>query len=1131
MASKPSTRDESTASNLDALLRTGRWEEADRQLSPELPDQRLLSIAAAAYGLAGQEAPGDGTEFADRIAQAGTLEEALLTPHPPADCVFDLWDQVRLPGDDVGTTSCAAAAALAITRQLPLAAASLADILDIPNPGARCVFSLAVGRIARSSHATALTLVHQILSAEETDDWLRLAVLRGLGDGLLGDGLRRLTTRVSQSLDDHPAWQDAADPMANWAAANPSPEGTALQRAVLSRCLAEGETRERVVRWCHHARTAGRDEADLFHQLASPWTSLPAHGRAAMIRHAGETGLALEHDGLDEACGAALLAGLQRAGEAGRPPDRERLVDLCTHPDREIRGLAYQLLAPERSLGLISEARDPETAAEVVNLPVARITRSTLDRVRVMLSSGEAESIPSLAEGADEATQTALIGDLVAALDVPDMAVRRAAIESLGTLGDESAVPLLLEAARRLRGLAGMVVRAIRQIGELDDTEEIATLFDRRLRWADDEAVDDLVALAGDQAPVFLREVLHTRFYPPVRIGAARAMARHGMREMIFALRIRALTDPHADVREAAMEALKALTGSAPQAGEIAGYGPLTASVDALDEATERAAAAGTQALPGLRATLAKGTWRRRMAACKALSRLKGPESAEILYSALRDIDEDVRLAALLALKSRDWTPENATDRTLAAMAERRVDRLLNDDDELDVETLSEGLFLGGHLFRTEVGAGLSLLARQGDWIPGEEELAAWAVTRLEPHEITDTELGLEMLLQLIDRTWQVHPFRATLAQGLRSVSVPRLAQIMAQDGWRWRTREAVCRALARPACPEAPSLLSRFVLDPDEDVRSAALAALVVVGTQEAAACAGEVARSPFHDDAEAASAALAAMGESALEALADLATSPWWEARRLAALTYREWRGDASLAVDRVLVLAVDPEYRVAEAALEALRRHGRRPSREAILEILPGLQALTVFSILQWLPVDATGRLVDAQMREAVQGHVKALDDHRLPHALGVLSALKIHESIPWLDSLVGPGGTAHAGVRSSANTALAALLDSTCRGCHGKASLACVRCRGLGEEGCAICAGRGAVRQACPEVDCTATAPARAIGSPPCKTCRGRGFFIDPCSCGGGTVRCGLCQGTGSLYCPVCTAPRPEPEPEP
>ena len=590
--------------------------------------------------------------------------------------------------------------------------------------------------------------------------------------------------------------------------------------------------------------------------------------------------------------------------------------------------------------------------------------------------------------------------------------------------------------------------------------------------------------------------------------------------ETIFALRIRALTDPHADVRAAATASLRELSGSEPSPEEVAGYDPLTVSVDALDEATDRAAASGSQALPGLRATLAKGTWRRRMAACRALTRIRGAEAEEILYSGLRDIDEDVRLSALHSLKTRGWSPSTATDRTLAAMAERRVDRLIKGDEDLDSETLAEGLFLGGHLFRTEIGAALSHLARQGTWKPNQEELAAWAVTRLEPHLVVRSDIGLEVLLQLIDRTWQVHPFRAALARGLREVPVARLSEAMERGPWRWRTREAACRSLARPGCAEAPDLLATFVLDTDEDVRAAALAALVSVGTAKAARSVSEISRSPFHDDAEAASSALAAIGAPCLDILDELASSPWWEARRLAALALREWHGDSQLAVDRAFPLAVDPEYRVAEAALETLRRHGLFPSREALLEVVPKLQTLTVYSVLQWLPLDGAGRLEGASLRETICTALRELDDVALPYRLGVLSTLRLDESVPWLESLVEANGARHAGVRNAASEALLSLADPLCQACQRKGSISCVRCAGEGEEQCERCLGRGAVRKPCPETDCSAQAPARAIGSAPCKTCRGRSFVVDPCNCGGGTVRCVLCQGTGSLSCPMC-----------
>lgn len=1116
----PSSTGDTIEPTLQELLRTGRWEDADARLAPESPEDRVRALARAAYGLGGLNPADRSMDFEDRVEQAGTIEEALMTPNPPGDRIFTLWEQATQPGHDIAVESCAASAALALLKRLPLGATTSEQLHEVSHPAARSLFGVAVGRCARDEHATAQSVLRQALGSEDVDDWLRLAIIRGLGDGILADGLAWLARQIRISLDDLVAWTTTAELVSDWAAANPGDPTRDLLRALLETAQSEGEARQRVVRWCHYSHLAGHEEVTLLESLATPWETLPATARAALLRQADESGLTLPYDGLDESCGAALLAGLEAAVRERAELDKGYVTRLCTHMNTSIRLMAFDYLAPAKSLGVISESRPSERSAEVVTLPTLRISRSPLDQVRVMLTSGDVDEIATVAANLSTEDAGHVITDLVAALDVPDMSVRRAAIETLGLLGTQEEVPVLLEAARRLRGLAGMVVRAIRQIGDLDDAEEIATLFDRRLRWADEEAVDDLVAMAGDRAAAFLGEVLHTRFYPPVRIGAARAMARHGMRETIFALRIRALTDPHAEVRGEALDALKTLTGSAPSPEEVAGYGPLTSNVDMLDQAWESAAAAGSAALPGLRATLAKGTWRRRMAACKALLELRCADSAEALHDALTDIDEDVRLAALHALRSRGWLPETPVDHTLAAMAERRVDQLLKSDRPLHVETLAEGLFLGGHIFRTEIGAVLSHLARHGDWLPTEDELAAWSATRLEPQSLVETASGLDTLLQLIDRTWQVHPYRATLAHALRLAPVAALAAAIDRHDWRWRAREALCRALARPGCPDAPAVLATFVLDTDEDVRCAALSALVTVATAEAARGVSEAVRSPFHDDAEAASHALAAIGEPALEVMANLSESPWWEARRLAALALRGWRGDRNLAVDLALPLAVDPEYRVAEAALEALRTHGRRPSHEAVVKLMPRLQSLTVHSVLQWLPLDASGALTCPEMRALLCEHAESLDESRRPYFLGVLGTLRVREAIPMLEGIIASEGPVHAGLRACASESLRVLVDPTCDPCEGRGARACVRCDGLGEEGCDECSGRGAVRQPCSEVDCSAQAPARAIGSAPCKTCRGRGFVIYPCGCGGGTVRCTLCQGTGSLSCPIC-----------
>ena len=1128
MSSKPVSRDEPPSSaqqksaepTLQELLRAGLWEEADRALEAALPEERICALAQAAYGLAGLNPANRAEGFEDRIAQAGTIEEALLSPEPPGDCVYRLWEQVTQPGHDIAVESCAASAALALIRQLPLSATTSDQLHEIPHPAARSVFGLAIGRCAREGHATAQSLLRQAIGSDDTDDWLRLAIIRGLGDGLLADGLEWLTNRIQDALDDAAAWVSASEHVSDWAAGNPSEHTRELLHTLLAHAQTEGEARQRVVRWCHYAQGAGHDETSLIREFSTRWNLLPATARAALLRHASESGLTLEHTGLDELCGAALVAGLESALATEKPLDPQLLKRLTTHNNTTIRLMAFERLAPAKSLGVVTDSRASECTAEVVALPSSRIARTALDQIRIMLATGEGEEIPAIAARLTREQAEAVIPDLTAALDVPDMGIRRAVIESLGTIGTETEVPVLLEAARRLRGLAGMVVGSIREIGGLDDPDEIAALFDRRLRWADDEAVDDLVALAGDRAAKFLGTVLNTRFYPPVRIGAARAMARHGMRETIFALRIRALTDPQAEVRGEALDALQKLTGSVPSAEEIAGYGPLTASIDVLDEATERAAAAGVAALPGLRATLTKGTWRRRMAACKALGELRCPESQDALHDALTDVDEDVRLTALHSLRGRGWEPSNNVEHTLTAMAERRVDQLVKHGDRLDIPTLAEGLFLGGHVFRTETGAVLSLLARQGQWQPSEEHLAAWAGTRLEPNGLIASEDGLDTLLHLIDRTWQVHPFRALLAHALRLAAVQDLAASIERHAWRWRAREAICRALARPGCPDSPAVLATFVLDSDGDVRSAALAALVKVGTPEAADRISGVVESPFHDDAEAASHALAAVGENALGVMERLAESPWWEARRLTALALREWRGDRNLAVDLALPLAVDPEYRVAEAALEALRRHGRAPSQEALLAIVPRLQALTVYSVMPWLPVDGAGMLTCDKMRALLCEHVDTLKTEELPYFLGVLGVLKVHEAAPILERYVETDAAVHAGVRACATEALRELRDTSCKACDGEGAISCARCQGLGEERCDKCGGRGAIRQPCSAPECSAQAPARAIGSAPCKTCRGRGFVIYPCSCGGGTVRCTLCQGTGNLSCPTC-----------
>ena len=174
----------------------------------------------------------------------------------------------------------------------------------------------------------------------------------------------------------------------------------------------------------------------------------------------------------------------------------------------------------------------------------------------VNLSGDEPEAVCTLVSTLPEEAHEPARQALLNALDVPDVAVRRASVEALAAVARPEDATALLDAARRVRGLEGLVVKALRSIADTRKVEEVAQLFHRRLKWADDEAIDDFISLAGHRATPELVTALTTRFYPPARAGAARALARHDLKEAVFTLRTRSMIDPNADARRAALRTL-----------------------------------------------------------------------------------------------------------------------------------------------------------------------------------------------------------------------------------------------------------------------------------------------------------------------------------------------------------------------------------------------------------------------------------------------------------------------------------------------------------------------------------------------------------------------------------------------
>ena len=1014
-----------------------------------------------------------------------------------------LWQRLVTRTLDAPLDAVVSSLRLALYGPHPLGVTEPADVEIVPPGRAREMFIVGLGLNAARGQRTAESVVRAILRGAEPEAAQVACAIKGLGEGLADAGLRWIARRARHAVADRRGLDAAAEPLSATLAGG---HGDGVQRA-----LTALETAERL---------AGRPAEQAYEELLLRWTEWPPTVRALLLRRASPKSEAARALWLADMSPQVILVGL--GGLEGIVPEdvRERLLSLLDHPDPAVRQAVTTRLSRARAASPVIQAAPTAPRGELLTLPTTALARTPLDRLRAALSGDEPEAVCTLVSTLPEEAHEPARQALLNALDVPDVAVRRASVEALAAVARPEDATALLDAARRVRGLEGLVVKALRSIADTRKVEEVAQLFHRRLKWADDEAIDDFISLAGHRATPELVTALTTRFYPPARAGAARALARHDLKEAVFTLRTRSMIDPNADARRAALRSLQALTGSGPSHEETAGYALLISPIDDLDQATERAQLAGAAALPGLRTTLTKGSWRRRSAACEVLGGIQADGAEAALLDAMLDADEDVRMAARVALSARDWQPRTARDGTLVALAERRLDGLLDSPDQAHVPTLEHALQLGGHIFRTEVLETLDGLRRLGLWNPSPEVAAAVYTTQLEPRAALREADGLRTLLQAIDRTWQLHPHRTLLMTALTDVPPSALAALLSEREWGWRAREAVCMALGRPGDNGAIEALVRYVLDPDEDVRSAAVDGLVRIQTRDAAIGLARGAESPFQEDADAVARGLAAVGPMAVPAVQALAHSPWWEARRVAGLTLRDWRGDLQEAADITLTLAVDPEYRVAEVARDTLWRHGARPSPAAVRDALQRAQELSVGGLEHWLGLDAQGRLRDARGR-ALLGQIFATRaPDALPQRVGLSASLRILDARPWLEAAARGASTDHVGVRIASARALRALADATCRLCRGRGTVGCVACESQGDQRCGSCEGRGALKRPCPEPDCNARETTRSIRSRACKTCRGRGEVPRACDCAGGRVPCDLCHGTGRTVCLLC-----------
>jgi HEAT repeat protein len=1024
----------------------------------------------------------------------------------------ELWANLRESGETLGF---AVATAIALSGELPLQIHS-AEVIGRAEPRSKqTLLAYAVGYACRHGCLHARHLALQVLASEKMAPEPVLAVLKGLGEGLLEPGLLWVRDASSKAIQDAETWGVASRACAGIAFHLNAPIAFELAEQGLRFTQSIRDTTALLLQLLEHADEA--TSASFLASLEARWSHQPFNLRGACIAIGGlpPAGHSCWESELHPRVILQLLKLLQENSDA-----HERLAEwagrLLFHWDDRVRQKVLEFLT--RSLRRTPAARviPLGESAEIIRLPATTLARSPLRQLQAAVWAADSDAFVEIVGRMKRNEKRRAVKLLLRAVDVPDMAMRREILRALALVGTPKDGDAILRIGKRLRTLEGHVVDALIGVKATVSAEELGELFDRRLKWADDQATGALCEIVGDSAIPYLIEALSTRFFPPARAGAARTIAKERFLAGVFALRKAALTDSNDDVRGIAGAGLRALNCTPPGTDDMAGYVLSYCPIKTLDAMTAKAKEAGVRALPGLRQTLANGSWMRRRAACKVLASIGGNDAIEELKIALLDVDEDVRLVALESLFTCGWKPKKAREKTLAAIASRRLESLTLVTSDRDLATLNEALNLGGHVFRNEV---LDLLERLPEWDVSMAKSGLLAGIRLNWLAMIEGVEGLETTLRLLDLTWQSMPHRVRLARGLQQVEPERLLAAVHNTNCGWRAVEAVCRSLGRRDDDRAAVILEEFLKHRDDDVRRAAFEALAEVGTARAAEAVLEGLPTPFREDRRPAAHALSAIGDNALPVLAGLTKSDWWEYREAAAQAFSYWRGDRTVAVDNLLTLAVDPEPRVSQTAREALVAHGLRPTSQGVLGMLGEAQSLTLEGLEAWLGFSSAGRIENPAVVDFLEKLIRKSKPDELMFRIDLVATLRATPLIGLLEELV-KDEDGHLGVSLSASDTLRRVVGEGCPCCTSRGTVDCPGCVGRGEQTCGVCLGESVLLATCPDDECTAGMTMRDIASAACKTCRGTGKISLRCECATGATTCLVCSGGGRIRCPLC-----------
>jgi HEAT repeat protein len=391
--------------------------------------------------------------------------------------------------------------------------------------------------------------------------------------------------------------------------------------------------------------------------------------------------------------------------------------------------------------------------------------------------------------------KSSAIASLQPLLEDPEWAVRQAAVEALGAVGDAAAAPLVLGAVKQadqLRdeaGAAALRASAVEALGRmgagatdalveaLRDKQPklretaIAALGvaggDRAVAALGDTLCDDrssvrqagaaALARAGGLAAVpALAEALGHKD-PSTRKCAALALGSIAAGEAAAALR-QAMTDRDRIVREAAVEALAAMGSSAAIAALVAGLpgadrelkgviaarlkamvwtpaGPVERIVHAaLNGRFDEAVAGGSAAVEPLVAALADGDPAARRGAAAALGRLADPRAAAALVALFKDTDASVRDASVGAVAAMGLA---SADAVIDALRDRTA--TVRAAAAAALSQVGEGRVAGALISRLSAGSPARHAGRDLRVVQGRADLdaarqAADALERLLDH-------------------------------------------------------------------------------------------------------------------------------------------------------------------------------------------------------------------------------------------------------------------------------------------------------------------------------------------------------------------------------------------------------------